>query len=106
MSCCCICCTCISVVATHALRGEASLLPVVFVTLSVKLSCISRIISRPKPLDVARGGRRLPRSISFAPDADAPLQYVKQQQRCWCSVRCASSTTMRSADHHDMCATT
>jgi hypothetical protein len=70
----------VAAAATHPLRGDASLLPVVLVTLSVKLSCIARIISRPKPLDVARGGRRLPRIISPAPDADAPLLSRPVQQ--------------------------
>lgn len=58
-------------------RGEASLLFVVFVMLSVKLSCwlySNRVLRRALPLDWARGGRRsLPLRKSATPEPDAPL---------------------------------
>jgi len=61
----------------HCRRGEASLLFVVFVMLSVKLSCwlsSSRVLRRPLPLDWARGGRlSLPLRKSATPEPDAPL---------------------------------
>lgn len=68
-------------------RGDASLLLVVLVILSVKLSWLwssSNVLRRPLPLDCARGGRRsLPLRKSAAPDPDAPLCRQVQAQAVW-----------------------
>lgn len=72
--------------ACHWRRGDVSLLLVVLVMLSVKLSCwlsSSSVLRRALPLDCARGGRRSLPLRKSAPDPDAPLQCRKTNIALW-----------------------
>lgn len=109
--------------ACHWRLGDASLLLVVFVTLSVKLSCwlsSSRVLRRPLPLDCALGGRRSFPLRKSAPDPDAPLHshaaatlptliccsiddmyHRSCATRCWCSKPCDQSLARTHPNRHE-----